>query len=120
MTNNPTYHDSLITIAADEIVFADYYFPRHTPKTVRLTDIADITVCEPTIWNGKWRLHGTGNLKTWFPADYNRPRRDKIFIADLKSQWIKIGFTVEDSARVETIFRQLGLIKTNKKPEFIR
>jgi hypothetical protein len=54
MTNNPTCHDSLITITADEIVFAGYYFPRHTPKTLRLADISCITVCEPNIWNGKW------------------------------------------------------------------
>lgn len=120
MTNNLTYHDSLITITADEIVFADYYFPRHTPKTVRLADIASITVCQPTIWNGKWRLHGTGNIKTWFPADYDRPRRDAIFIANLKSQWINIGFTVEDSARVEAIFRQLGLIKADETSHALR
>jgi hypothetical protein len=111
MTNNPTYYDSLITITAGKIIFADYYFPWHTPKTVRLVDISCITVCEPTIWNGKWRLHGTGNIKTWFPADYSRPRRDKIFLADLKNQWINIGFTVEDSTRVEAIFRQLNLIR---------
>jgi len=111
MDNTPIYHDSLVTITADEIVFAQYYFPLHTPKTVRLTDIAAITVCKPTIWNGKWRLHGTGNIKTWFPADYNRPRRDRIFMADLKSQWVKIGFTVEDGPLVEAIFRQHRLIK---------
>ncbi len=110
MTNTLTYHDSLITITADEIVFAGYYFPRHTPKTVRLADIVNITVCEPTIGNGKWRLHGTGNIKTWFPADYNRPKRDKIFIAHLKTQWVRIGFTVEQSAQVEAIFRQHQLI----------
>lgn len=108
---NLIYHDSLVTITADTIIFAGYYFPLHTPKTVRLADIACITVCEPTIRNGKWRLHGTGNIKTWFPADYNRPKRDKIFIANLKTQWVKIGFTVEDSAQVEAILRQHHLIK---------
>lgn len=111
MDNKPIYHDSLVTITADEIVFAQYYFPLHTPKAVRLADIASITVCEPSIWNGKWRLHGTGNLKTWFPADYSRPKRDRIFIADLKSQWVNIGFTVEDGPLVEAILRQHRLIK---------
>ncbi|ACD93852.1 hypothetical protein Glov_0115 [Trichlorobacter lovleyi SZ] len=32
-------------------------------------------------------------------------------MADLKSQWVKIGFTVEDGPLVEAIFRQHRLIK---------
>lgn len=49
LTSNSTYYDSLITITADEIVFAGYYFPRHTPKAVLLADIAGIGQ-EATEW----------------------------------------------------------------------
>jgi hypothetical protein len=40
----------------------------------------------------------------------NRSTRDRIFIAELKSQWINIGFTVRDSNIVEDILRKMDLI----------
>ena len=80
------------------------------PKTVRLADIESVSIRQPTIWNGKWRLHGTGNFKTWFPKDVERPKRDKIFIATLKTQWVNIGFTVEDSKQVEKLLREHKLV----------
>ena len=104
------YQDSLISITADEIIFAHYYFPSGKPKVVRSSDIARITVKPPTLWNGKWRLHGTGNFKTWFPKDNKRFRRDRIFFAALKGRWVEIGFTVEDGARVEELLKAMHLL----------
>jgi hypothetical protein len=77
-----------------------------------LADIEQITVVPPTIWNGKWRLHGTGNFKTWYPKDNKRFKRDRIFFATLKNQWVNIGFTVEDGERVEKILKDKNLIRT--------
>jgi len=106
------YRDKLITISEDKIIFEHYYFPTGKNKIVRLTDIECITVEKPTIWNGKWRIHGTGNLHTWFPRDYKRPKRDNIFFAKLKNQWVDIGFTVEDAEQVKKIFKEKKLIRT--------
>jgi len=105
------YQDKLITITEDDIIFEHYYFPTGKKKVVRLTDIERITVKQPTIWNGKWRIHGTGNFKTWYPRDNKRPKRDKIFFARLKGRWIDIGFTVEDAQQVEKIFKEKKLIR---------
>jgi hypothetical protein len=105
------YHDKLITITEDDIIFEHYYFPMDRKKVVRLSDIEKITVEKPTIWNGKWRIHGTGNFKTWYPRDNARPKRDKIFFASLKSQWVDIGFTVENAEQVEKILREKKLIR---------
>jgi hypothetical protein len=104
------YRDHLVSITANEITFAHYYFPTGRPKTVRLADIERIEVVKATVRHGKWRIHGTGNFKTWFPRDIGRPKRDKIFLAKLKRQWVDIGFTVEDAARVEGILREKNLI----------
>lgn len=109
--SNYLYRDKLVSITEDEIVFENYYFPSSKRKVVRLADIESITVSQPSIWNGKWRLHGTGNFKIWYPADYDRPKRDKIFVASLKTQWVNIGFTVEESAQVEKLFRDKNLIQ---------
>jgi hypothetical protein len=111
MTAEITYTDRLVTITKDDIIFQHYYFPTGKRKVVKIDNIRCIFVEKPTLWNGKWRLHGTGNFKTWFPKDYSRFKRDRIFIATLKNQWVNIGFTVEDGDRVEVILRSKNLIK---------
>jgi len=105
------YQDNLISITEDKIIFEHYYYPSGKEKTVQLADIEWIKVKQSTILNGKWRIHGTGNFKTWFPKDKKRPSRDRIFFAKLKGQWVDIGFTVEDSGLVEKIFHDRNMIR---------
>ncbi len=105
------YSDSLVTITDSEIIFNHYYYSTGKRKVVSLADIDTIAVKKPTIWNGRFRLHGTGSFKIWFPKDMGRPHRDRIFFAALRSQWVKIGFTVENADRVEAILKEKGLIK---------
>ena len=115
MTTETLYTDELISITNKDIIFYNYYFPTGKKKHVKLNDIGNITVVEPTIRNGKWRIHGTGNFKVWFPRDNKRPHRDRIFIATLKNQWVDIGFTVEDGDTVESLLRSKKLMgRTNK------
>jgi hypothetical protein len=106
------YQDPLVSITEDTIVFEHYYFPTGKRKVVRFADIQWIQVKDATILNGKWRIHGTGNFKIWFPRDTKRPQRDRIFFAKLTGRWIEIGFTVEDAGRVESIFRKMNLIRS--------
>ncbi len=105
------YQDRLITLTDDVIILERYYFPTMKRRVVPLTDIEGITVAEPTVRNGKWRIHGTGNFKTWFPRDPERPRREKIFFVELKGRWVNIGFTVENTAQVERILREKALLR---------
>lgn len=111
MITENTYSDKLVSITDNEIILEHYYFPTGRRKVVRFDNIERIVVEKPTIWNGKWRLHGTGNFKTWYPMDYSRPTRDRIFLATLKDQWVNVGFTVEDGDRVEKILRDKNLIR---------
>jgi hypothetical protein len=99
------YQDKLVTLTDDDITFQHYYYPSGKSKVVRWDEIESITVMKPTLRNGKWRLHGTGNFKTWYPKDLKRPRRDRIFLAVLKHQWVDIGFTAEDGKCVEALLR---------------
>jgi hypothetical protein len=105
------YSDKLISITEKDIIFYNYYFPTGRKKHIRIDDIECISVMEPTLKNGKWRIHGTGNFKVWFPKDKNRPKRDRIFIVTLQNQWVNIGFTVEDGDAVENLLRSKSLIK---------
>jgi len=111
MITESLYSDKLISITDKDIIFYNYYFPTGKKKHVKIADIEYITVLEPTLRNGKWRIHGTGDFKVWFPKDNNRPQRDRIFIATLKNQWMNIGFTVEDGDTVQDLLRSKSLIK---------
>ncbi|MHB0947166.1 MAG: DUF1648 domain-containing protein [Sedimentisphaerales bacterium] len=106
------YKDGLIEILQDNIIFKDYYFPMGA-KSVNFSEVEYVQTKKPTLWNGKWRLHGTGDLlfRMWFPADYNRPSRDTIFVMKVKNKWTKIGFTVENSQAVSELFKSKGLLR---------
>ena len=111
MNSEVIYRDKLITITENEIVFHNYYFPISKDKVVEFKNIKYVSVKKPTLRNGKWRLHGSGNFKVWFPKDYGRPKRDRIFLAILKTQWVNIGFTAENGERVENVLRSKSLIR---------
>jgi len=105
-----TYSDKLVEITEDGILFRYYYFPFGN-KYVGFEEINFVEDLEPTMRNGLFRFHGTGDFRTWFPADYGRAGRDKIFLIHLKNRWRRIGFTAENSWIVKKIFEERGFIK---------
>ena len=104
-----SYSDGLVEISDEAIKLKNYYFPFGS-KRVLFSEIAAVIVEEPKLINGKWRIWGSGDLRTWFPLDLKRPWRDTIFIIKLVSGWRRIGFTVEDSGSVRRILWERGLI----------
>jgi hypothetical protein len=105
------YHDHLVSISGDSITFHHYSFPLFlSDRKVYFRDIVRIDVKKTAPGAGKWRIAGSGDFKTWFPLDGERPSRDKTFYAMLKAGWWNIGFTVEDSSRVTSILREKGII----------
>jgi len=103
------YEDPLVTITGEGIRFAMYSIPFGEDRTVAFADIDHIEVYEPSLTNGKWRIWGSGDLRTWFPLDIHRSSRDRIFIATLKSGYARVGFTVEDSSRVIALLERQGI-----------
>ena len=109
MASGVLYADSLVEISDDSILLKRYYFPVGA-RRIKLSGIEQISVQNPTFTTGRYRLWGSGDLRTWFPMDLQRPRRTKIFIIRLRKKWRRIGFTVEDEAMVERIFRERQLL----------
>ncbi len=105
------YSDKLIEITEDTILFHGYYFPCGS-KRISLGDVEKVDAMKPTLFTGKWRLSGTGDFVTWFPADYGRFKRDTIFHMQLKNGR-RIGFTAIDSNPVKAILSQKQLLKVN-------
>jgi hypothetical protein len=105
------YEDRLVSITGDGITFFHYYFPILSSRRVDFADIDYITVNRATLRTGSWRIWGSGNLRTWFPLDASRPSRDLIFCAIVRGRGMNVGFTVEDSARVQEILSGKGLLR---------
>lgn len=109
MSANVLYADRLVRISDDSILLRDYYFPFGS-KRIGFDEIASVNAREPRLLNGKYRIYGSGDLRTWFPPDWKRPTRDRIFIIHLRRQWHRVGFTVEDSRAVERILKEKRLL----------
>ena len=107
---NTIYKDRLIEITDEEVIFHIYYFPFGGDKHVALNQIESVQINQPSFFGGSWRLWGSNGFRTWFPLDYRRPNRDRIFIASLRGQYMRIGFTAEDSQKVADILKERGLL----------
>ena len=103
------YGDRLVTLSNREICFHHYHLNGAT-KCVDLASLDKIVAKKPNIWNGKWRIWGSSNLRTWFPCDIKRPSRDTIFATVPRRGGHPIGFTVEDSARFRQSIQGIGLL----------
>ena len=104
------YQDHLVTISGNSITFHHYSFPLFlSDRKVYFRDIVRIEVKKTALGTGKWRIAGSGDLRTWFPMDGGRPARDRTFFATLNAEWWTIGFTVENSTRVLSVLKEHGL-----------
>ena len=110
MSNEIVYKDSLLEISNDKIIFQNYYFPSLKPKEVLIGSIEKVQVKEPSMRTGKFRYHGTGDFRTWYPLDAKRSKRDKIFLLFLNTQKVRIGFTSENTEAVVNYFKEKGLL----------
>ena len=108
-TDQVLYEDHLVCITTQTITFRNYYFPFGTPKSVPFDQIERIEFSKPSIMNGQWRIWGSGNLLTWFPCDWNRPKRDLIFILFKRNARTSIGFTVENSTMAQLTLERQGV-----------
>ncbi len=125
------YKDSVIELTDQEIVFHRYHFPSGSDRRVSLSEVESVQVEPLSVRNGRYRLWGTGDFRTWNPNDYGRPNRDRIFIMRLRKSphresWVTrllnsmtgrsfrhIAFTVQNSQQVASILKAQGLLHEN-------
>ena len=110
MESDLLYSDKLVEITNDGMLFRNYRFPFGS-KRIAFSEVDGVVAKEPTLPNGKWRIHGTSNFRTWFPRDWKRPSRDRIFFISFPNKRFRIGFTVEDSQAVENLLDDKGLFR---------
>jgi hypothetical protein len=101
------YSDNLIRITEDALHIDGFLLGS---KCVPFSRIKTVKILKPTIWNGKFRIAGSGDLRTWFSSDSLRSCRDMIFVVLMHGKWVHYGFTAEDSAAVKQIFQSMKLL----------
>jgi hypothetical protein len=107
----PLYTDALVELTDEELTLKHYYYPRGGSKKIKLADIEEIVEKIPTVFDGKWRLWGTGSFRVWFARDYQRPKREAIYYVKIKHKFVKAGFTVEDAKVFSTLLERTGLLR---------
>ena len=116
-TSQELYRDKLVSVDDQTIRIKRYYFPLGLSKSVRLTDIQNIRVLPVNLTTGAARIWGSGDFRTWFPLDWNRFNREKIFIMTLRSGRCRVGFTVTKAREfMETMRGQNVAIVEGKLP----
>ena len=108
LSDDTLYEDQQVTLSGDTLVLHHYYFPGWS-KNISVREIERIEIRKPTLRSGKWRIWGTGDVRTWFPADLHRPERSAIFVMYRKKRWRRIGFTVEDPQRLRITLQNIGV-----------
>jgi len=114
MAKKISYSDRLVEIDGEGILFRRYYFPWGA-RRVAFSEMSFVEALEPTLANGKWRIWGTGDFRTWFPCDWKRPSRERVFMIHFKARRGRIGFTVESSRKIMRILRDKELLKLVRK-----
>lgn len=109
MASEILYSDKLVEITQDSIRFRNYYFPFGS-KRVAFKEVGGVAVTESVGIAEKWRIQGTMDFITWFPRDWRRPTRDRIYILSFPNKRRRIGFTVEDSHTVTNLLIDKGLL----------
>ncbi|NLT50366.1 MAG: hypothetical protein GXX85_05550 [Ignavibacteria bacterium] len=110
MSQNYLYTDEFIDLTENTVKFKNYFVPFKKERELKLKEIEKITLLQPNIWNGRYRLNGTGNFKDWFPADLRRSSREIIYRVKIKNKWWRVCFTVSDSNKLTSILKQLSLL----------
>jgi hypothetical protein len=83
MAGEALYDDGLVTLDEQGITLRWYYFPIPLSKRIAYSDIRDVQQQPMTLWTGKGRLWGSGDLRHWAPLDVHRPEKDTAIILDL-------------------------------------
>ncbi len=101
-------NDSLVQIIEDSLIVKHYYFSGIS-KQIPLNKIASIQALQPSLFTGQLRIWGMGLQPIWFAMDWKRPSRELIFVANIKDNSLRCGFTAESSADVIRELSERGI-----------
>ena len=110
------YKDSCITCDDSQITIDTYYFPFGVKRIPYQGIHAALEYDMGTsIWKGRWRIWGSGDLRHWFHLDPERPQKRRAFILDVGS-WVRPVLTPADPERFVAALKQHGVAVEPREP----
>jgi hypothetical protein len=106
---NVLYNDRHLEIYPDYLIINGFYIGPIGRMRIDYDSIKTIKTVLLGTFKGRFRIQGTGDFKTWFAHDINRPSKKESFIIFRKNKWWRIGFSVEDYDKVLKTFNEIGL-----------
>jgi hypothetical protein len=104
------YHDRFLEIYSDYLVIHHFYPGPIGKKMIPFASIRAIKLADLEFWDGRVRIEGTGDLKTWFARDIHRFMRNMAFILYLDHGRYQVGFSAENFRKAASIFQSRGLL----------
>ena len=105
------YQDRYLEIYPDHLILNCYYFGPFGKKRIAFDSIRMIEMIKLNFWTGRYRIQGTGDFRTWFALDMDRPSRENAFLIHRCKKWWRIGFSAEDVDCVADFFKVKGLLR---------
>jgi hypothetical protein len=111
MNENNLYRDRYIEVYPEFLILKGYFFGPFGKKRIDFDTIRMIELINLNFWTGRYRIQGTGDFRSWFALDMDRPSRENAFLIHRRQKWWRIGFSAEDVDRVADLFQAKGLLR---------
>lgn len=108
------YNDRYMELYPDYMILNGFYYGPIGRKKISFDSISKVKMIDLNFWKGSYRIQGTGDFKTWFAHDMNRPSKKIAFIIHRGRKWWRIAFSAEDVEKVASIFESKGLMVQTK------
>ena len=101
------YDDGLIQLDREAITLRRYHFPSGTSKVIPLRSIRGYKAEPLGLFNQRFRIWGTSDLRRWLPLDVWRPIKSTLVTLDVAGARPKPAFTPQRPKEFLAMFDEL-------------
>jgi hypothetical protein len=101
------YDDGLIQLDRHAITLRRYHFPSGTSKVIPLSSVRGYTAAPLRVWQDRFRVWGSGDLRRWLPMDLRRPLKSTVITLDVAGAFPKPACTPERPAEFTAMLDEL-------------
>ena len=87
------YDDGLVQLDREAITLRRYHFPSGTAKIIPLRSIRGYKAEPLGLFNGRFRIWGSSDLRRWLPLDIWRPTKSTLVTLDAAGLLPKAAIT---------------------------
>ena len=89
------YDDGLVQLDRHALTLRRYHFPSGTAKVIPVQDIRGYEATPLGVFQQRFRIWGTSDLRRWLPLDVARPTKATLITLDVPGLRLRPAFTPE-------------------------